>query len=80
MKKISIVKYIEIPDKEARGNAWDASVTVLFEQDFLPFIHKYIDKFSEDIDRLSATLLKVEKNKNKEIMLSKTISNFYFSI
>ncbi|MFX1451202.1 MAG: hypothetical protein ACFFCM_10195 [Promethearchaeota archaeon] len=79
MNKISIVKYIEIPDKKARGNAWDASVTVLFDQNFLPYIHKYIDKFSEELDVLTNDILKKEQKKNPQTAISEAISNFYFN-
>ncbi len=78
MNKVSIVKYIEIPDKEARGDAWDASITIIFEQDFLPYIHKYIDKFSHELDILRNEIIKVEKKKDPDL-ISKTISDFYFT-
>ncbi|NVM01926.1 MAG: hypothetical protein HWN67_06300 [Candidatus Helarchaeota archaeon] len=79
MNKISIVKYIEIPDSQARGNAWDASVTVIFDQTFLPYIHKYIDKFSEEINLLTKNILKIEQKKNPKPALSEAVSNFYFN-
>ncbi|MFX0135832.1 MAG: hypothetical protein ACFFDN_19470, partial [Candidatus Hodarchaeota archaeon] len=79
MNKISIVKYIEIPDSQARGSAWDASVTVIFDQNFLPYIHKYIDKFSEELDLLTNNILKIEQKKNPNPAISEAISNFYFN-
>ncbi len=79
MNKVSIVKYIEIPDSQARGDAWDASVTVLFDQNFLPYIHKYIDKFSEELDSLTNSILKIEQKKNPNAALSEAVSNFYFN-
>lgn len=78
MNMISIVKYIEIHDKEARGNAWDASLTVLFDQSFLPYIHKYIDKFSEELNKLTKEILDNEEKKKSDLALSKLISSFYF--
>ncbi|MHA1301212.1 MAG: hypothetical protein ACTSO9_17460 [Candidatus Helarchaeota archaeon] len=78
MNKVSIVKYIEIPDKAARGNAWDASVTVLFDHNFLPYVHKYIDRFSEELDKLTQEIIEIEKRGNLDMELSTAISNFYF--
>jgi len=78
MNKIAIVKYIEIPDKAARGEAWDASITILFDQKFQPYIHKYIDNFSEELDELTKNILELEKHGNSDTALSREISNFYF--
>lgn len=75
---VGLVKFLEIPAPGERGDAKDCSITLLFVEEADDVIHKYFDKFEEQIHRCSEIIVDIEK-RNESEQIEDILKSFYYS-